>query len=133
MPHLIIEYSANLEADIDVDALVVTMHETAVDIDVLPVGGIRTRTARRDNVRVADGHPDNGFINVTLRIARGRTEKEQRATGERLFAALKDFVASVFEERPLSLSFEIQEIDPAVRWKHSNIRAFMAARAEGRK
>lgn len=131
MPHLIIEYSANLEADIAFEELVRAMHETAAGIDALPPGGIRTRAARRDNYRVADGHPANGFINLTLRMAEGRPPAIRRIIGETLFGRLRSFTRQAYEKRPLSLSFEIQEIDPATRWKQSNIRDYMAERQRG--
>ena len=129
MPHQIIEYSANLDAELDIDELVDALHDTAVDIDALPIGGIRTRAVRRDNYRIADAHPDNTFINVTLRIAEGRTSEVKKDAGERLFQTLRDFVAPLFEQLPMSLSFEIQEIAAATRWKHSNIRDYLAQRA----
>jgi 5-carboxymethyl-2-hydroxymuconate isomerase len=110
MPHQIIEYSANLEADLDIDTLVQTMHDAAVGLDALPIGGIRTRAARRDVFRVADSHPDNTFINVTLRIA-PRPPEIKKEVGEQLFNALRQFVQRVFDERPMALSLEIQEID----------------------
>ena len=129
MPHIVIEYSANLESDIDIPALVVALHETAVGIPDLPVGGLRTRTARRDQYRIADGHTDNGFINVTLRIAEGRSLEVRQQAGEELFETLKGFVAPQFERRPMSLSLEVQEIQAETRWKHSNIRDYMARRS----
>ena len=129
MPHQIIEYSANLEAVLDVDGLVQTMHETAVGIDALPIGGIRTRAARRDVYRVSDSHPDNTFINVTLRIA-PRPAEIKKEVGERLFDALRRFVQPAFDKRPMALSLEIQEIDAEFRWKHSNIRDYLAQRKE---
>ena len=128
MPHLIIEYSANLEADIAFAELVRALHETAMGIEALPPGGMRTRAARRDNYRVADSHPANGFINVTLRMAAGRTPASRRIIGEKLFDRLRSFTRSAYEKRPLALSFEIQEIDPETRWKQSNIRDYMAER-----
>ena len=128
MPHIVIEYSANLESDIDIPALVVALHETAVEIPDLPVGGLRTRTARRDQYRIADGHTDNGFINVTLRIAEGRSLEVRQHAGEKLFETLKGFVAPQFEHRPMSLSLDVQEIQTETRWKHSNIRDYMARR-----
>jgi len=128
MPHQIIEYSANLDTDIDIEDLVETLHETAVGIDALPIGGIRTRAVRRDYYRISDSHPDNTFINVTLRIA-PRPPEVKKDAGERLFQALRDFMQPVFDKRPVSLSLEIQEIDPENRWKHSNIRDYLANRA----
>ena len=127
MPHQVIEYSANLESQLDIEKLVEAMHAVAVSLDALPTGGIRTRTARRDTYRIADCHPDNTFINVTLRIA-PRPDDVKKDVGEILFQALKDFVQPVFSNTPMSLSLEIQEIDAEFRWKHSNIRDYLAQR-----
>ncbi len=129
MPHQVIEYSANLDDSLDIDGLVGALHETAVSIDALPTGGIRTRAARREVFRIADGHPDNTFINVTLRIAEGRPLDVQKATGQKLFDELNRYVAEIYKSRPIALSFEIQEIKPDTRWKQSNIREYMASRS----
>lgn len=127
MPHQIIEYSANLEDELDIEALVEAMHDAAVMCDALPIGGIRTRAARRDLYRIADGHADNLFINVTLRIA-PRPPEVKKEVGEKLFQALRDFVQPVYDTRPIALSLEIQEITPEFRWKHGNIRDYLAKR-----
>ena len=129
MPHQIIEYSANLDEEFAIDDLVREMHDTAVRLDSLPTGGIRTRAVRREHFLIADGHADNAFINVTLRIAEGRTAAEKKAAGEALFATLQRFVDAVYQRRPMALSLEIQEIDPGTRWKKGNIRDHMARRS----
>lgn len=128
MPHQIVEYSGNLDSDIDIDELLGALHEAAVGLDVLPTAGIRTRAVRRDYYRIADGNEDNAFINVTLRIAAGRTPEQKKEAGDKLFDTLKRFVDEIYSTRPLALSFEIQEIDPEFRWKQGNIRDFMAKR-----
>ena len=131
MPHQIIEYSANLGALIDIDELVAVMHDAAAAIEVLPVGGLRTRAVAREHYRVADGHKDNAFINVVLRIAPSRTFEEKKAAGETLFQALGAFLEPIYESSPLAISFEIQEIDADLRWKQNNIRDYMDKRNEG--
>ena len=132
MPHQIIEYSANLGSRIDIDALVSALHETAAGIDALPLGGLRTRAVAREHYQIADGHPDNAFINVMLRLAPGRSKDVRRAAGETLFGALCDFLAPTFSASPLSISYEIQEIDAELRWKQNNLRDYMAQRNENK-
>lgn len=104
------------------------MHDTAAGLDSLPTGGIRTRCVARHVYRIADGHPDNGFISVLVRIARGRSAEEKKNIGDSLFATLTQHVDFVFKHKPLSLALEIQDIDPDTRWKRSNIREFMQGR-----
>ena len=130
MPHQIIEYSANLAERIDIGALVRTLHETAAAIDALPVGGLRTRAVAREHYRIADGHPDNQFISVMLRLAPGRSPAVKKAAGEQLFGALCDFLAQTYDASPLSIAYEIEELDAELRWKQNNIRDYMARRQE---
>ena len=84
MPHQIIEYSANLESRLDIQSLVDGLHEAAMGIDGLPVGGLRTRAARRDRYQVADRHPDNAFVHLVLKLGHGRSEEKRREFGEAL-------------------------------------------------
>ena len=128
MPHQTIEYSANLEPELDIGALVKVLHETAAGIDALPIGGLRTRAVAREHYRIADGHPDNTFINVFLRIAPGRPFEVRKAAGEKLFQALCDYLEEIYSSTPLAISYEIQELDADLRWKKNNIREYLAAR-----
>jgi len=128
MPHQTIEYSANLEPELDIDALVTALHETAASIDALPIGGLRTRAVAREHYRIADGHPDNTFINVFLRIAPGRPFDVRKAAGEKLFQALCDYLEEIYSSTPLAISYEIQELDADLRWKKNNIREYLATR-----
>ena len=128
MPHQIIEYSQNLAERLDIDELVAVMHRTAAEIDALPVGGLRTRAVPRERYRIADGHADNAFISVLLRIAPGRSAAVRKSAGETLFSALCEFLEPTFGSSPLSIAYEIQELDPDMRWKRSNLRDYMAAR-----
>jgi 5-carboxymethyl-2-hydroxymuconate isomerase len=131
MPHQIIEYSDNLDSRINIDELVSRLHNTAAEIDALPIGGLRTRAVARAHYQIADGHPDNAFINVMLRIAPGRSLEVRKAAGEALFAALCDFLEPTYASSPLAISYEIQEIDAELRWKQNNLRSYMAQRQEG--
>lgn len=130
MPHQIIEYSANLESKVDIEALLRTLHEAAAGIDALPIGGLRTRAVARQHYRIADGHPDNAFINVVLRLAPGRPFDVRKAAGKTLFDALCDFLEPVFSSSPLAISYEIQELDADLRWKKNNLRDYLAKRGE---
>ena len=128
MPHLIVEYSANLDALVDIDRLLADLHYAAASTGVFPLGGIRTRVARRDHYRIADGHADNAFVHVTARIRHGRPLELRRQAGTALFDALCTHLASVYETTPLGLSLEIQEIDPDTSFKQNNLHEHVEAR-----
>jgi 5-carboxymethyl-2-hydroxymuconate isomerase len=128
MPHLIVEYSANLEPVLDIRGLVEALHEAALETGVFPIGGIRTRAAKRDIYRIADGHADNAFIHVQARVGAGRAAEVRQKAAQHIFARLKAETADVFANRPLGLTLEIVEIDPVGSLKHNNLHEIVAAR-----
>ena len=121
MPHLIVEYSANLEDQIELEELMTKLRDRAVDTGVFPLGGVRVRGERRDQYLVADGQHDNGFVHLTARIGHGRDLATRRATSEALFDVLCVHMQSVFDSRGLGLSFEMVEVDPDTSLKKNNI------------
>ncbi len=128
MPHLTVEYSANLETDIDIESLLRVLHETACNIEAFPMAGIRTRAVSRKNYEIADGHVDNAFVALILRIAPGRSLEIRKAAGEEIFAAFCNYLEPIYATRPLAISFEMQELDGEFRWKKSNLRDYIAKR-----
>ncbi len=128
MPHLTIEYSANLDHALNVPELIETLHTVTAGIEAFPLAGLRTRAARRDHYRIADGHPDNSFIHVTLRIGHGRELDVRKAAGERIFTALTGYLEPLSANLPLAISFEMVELDPVLNFKTGNIRDYMAKR-----
>jgi 5-carboxymethyl-2-hydroxymuconate isomerase len=114
----------------DVEALVDGLHQVAMDTDGLPIGGLRTRAARREQYQVADRHPDNAFVHLILKLGHGRPMEVKKAFGETIFGALCELLEPVSKSSPLAISFEIQEIDPELTWKKNNLREHMMARAD---
>jgi 5-carboxymethyl-2-hydroxymuconate isomerase len=128
MPHLIIEYSTNLDADLPMPALAAAIHAAALETGVFPIGGCRTRLAPRAHYVIGDGHPDNRFIHVQARIGAGRPPDVRQRAAEHIFARLKAETAAIFAQHPLGLTLEIVEIDPVGSLKHNNLHDIIAAR-----
>jgi 5-carboxymethyl-2-hydroxymuconate isomerase len=131
MPHLTIEYSANLASGIDVEGLVDRLHDAAIETGVFPLGGIRTRAVARQHYRIADGDPTHAFVHVVLRIAAGRDPAMRDRAGQHVFDALTAALAAVMETRGLAISFELQEISPAWSARLNNIHQRLAAGTPG--
>ncbi len=131
MPQLIVEYSANLERDVDIPRLVAAIHSAALDTGVFPIGGIRTRAERRDVYAVADRHPDNAFVHVQALIGTGHTPEVRQKAAEHIFAAVKAETARAFASRPMGLTFEIVEIDPVGSLRHNNLHEIVEVRRKG--
>lgn len=126
MPHLLIEYSANLDPAIGIRALIDKLHATAIGTGVFPVGGARTRAMRREFYRVADGNPANAFVHLTMRVGHGRSVETRRAAAEAIFQALCEHLEPLYVSTPLAISAEMQEIDPQFSFKKNNLHERLA-------
>jgi 5-carboxymethyl-2-hydroxymuconate isomerase len=129
MPHLNIEYSANLEDALDVQALVDRIHETALETGIFPLGGVRTRAEARKHYKIANGDPRAGYIHMMVRIGPGRDVETRRSAGDRIFAVLCDFTDELYRSRPLALSFELHEIPPDMAWRKNNLHELLKKEA----
>ncbi len=129
MPHFILEYSANLEKQTSIGDLVDVVHASALDTGVFPLGGVRTRCARRETYKISDGHPDNLFVHLVARIRQGRALDTRMQAGEQIFEALCKHLQPVSATQPIGISFEIQEIDKDTSWKKNTIHKALQARA----
>ena len=122
MPHIIAEYSANLEDHLDVQALVDDLHQAAIGVQVAEIVGIRTRAVARRQFRVADGNPANGFVHITARLRRGRSAEQRKALGEALLTAADKRLASVYPTHPVAMTVEVHEIDPDMTFRRNTLR-----------
>ncbi len=132
MPHIVVEYSANLDEAISLQELVRDVHAAVLATGIFKLGAVRTRAARRDVYVIADGDPQNAFINVIARIARGRPPEKRRALAEAIMAALDAKTAALAEARGLALSVYVEEIDEDGALRKNNLHARMDALSAGR-
>lgn len=128
MPHLTIEYSANLKSQVDILKLVEAVHHAALRTGVFEVAAVRTRAAGRDYYAIADGHPDNAFVAISVRVAPGRPPETRRRVGQEIFDATCEFLKNVYKTTPLAISLEVQEIDNTAAFRKKNLDEFVKQR-----
>ncbi len=122
MPHVVIEYSANLEAEVEPMALVSAVHRAVLAQPAFEAPGVRTRASRREHYLVAEGDPENAFVAVTARIAPGRDLAARQAASEAIMAALYQALEPIYRRRGLALSVEVSELDAGGMTRRNNLR-----------
>lgn len=130
MPHIVIEYSANLESELAPMRLVEALHAAALETGVFPLAGLRTRAERRELYLIADGDPEHIFIAVTVRIGQGRDAATRLRVAEALMAVLERETTEIFQRRGLALSLDVSEIDGVASLKTNNLHERLKARAK---
>ena len=121
MPHFTAEYSSNLDPVVDMAAFCECIRVAMLDTGLFELGAIRVRALRAEAYAIADALPQNGFVDMSLRIGTGRSAEDKRRAGELIFAAASEFLAAQLATAHFALSLEIREIDPALSWKRNSI------------
>ncbi|WHZ09806.1 MAG: 5-carboxymethyl-2-hydroxymuconate delta-isomerase [Burkholderiaceae bacterium] len=136
MPHLVILYTANLDADTDMTVLCRSLADTMLaqrdeaGLAVFPPGGTRVLAFPASHYAVSDGgaagraaggNGDYAFVYLNLRIARGRSDPVKKAAGDALMACARAHFATLFEQRHLGITLQVDEGQEVFDAKHSNI------------
>lgn len=125
MPHIVILYTANLDAstageappDVGLlcrrlaDALLTVRDES--DAAVFPTGGVRVFAYPAAHFAVADGQTpgttDAGFVYINLRMGRGRSHAVRQRTGDTLRVAAAAHFAPLLAARAVGITLQIDE------------------------
>jgi len=119
MAHFIYEYSANLPAaELDLAGLMEKMHAAAADSGVFPLAGLRSRAIRCEDFRVGDGNPQHGFINLSMKVGRGRALATRMEIGQVLFDLMLAHLEPLSSSRGLAVSFEMRELEEHVKFNY---------------
>jgi len=128
MPHLVILYTPNIEAETDMQALCHSLADTMLaqrdeaDKPVYPTGGTRVLAYPAAHYAVADGEADYAFVYLNLRMAAGRSEAVKKRAGDDLLAAVRAHFAPIFDKRHIGITLQIDESPGQVYdGKHSNL------------
>lgn len=141
MPHLVILYTANLDAPADqsgtdmsalcrrlADEMLVQRDEAGGN--VFPPGGVRVLAYPAPHFAVADGGAagreagvpgEYAFVYLNLRMARGRSSTVQQAVGRALEAVCQAHFASQLASRPIGVTLQIDEGPEVFDAKNSSL------------
>ena len=119
MPHLILEYTDNL--DIEIQPLLARLHSELVATGAINLKGLKSRAVERSEYRIADGNPDYAFVHVNLLIRDGRPPEFKEDIAVRVMATLKETFGECFEDGCLSLSVDIKEMHQGMALTFHNI------------
>ena len=77
MAHLTIQYSHELDNKYDFMEFTEGLRIVMVNSKIFPVGGIRIRSLPTISNAIGDGHYDNRYVDLILRMGVGRTKEEK--------------------------------------------------------
>lgn len=109
MPHLVLEYTANLLPDFEPAQALHRMNTVLLASGEFVPDHIKSRAIRLDDFLVGDAAP-GGFLHARLHLLGGRDERTKRAITEGLVAALRSCIADG-NTLPVQITADTQDMD----------------------
>ena len=136
MPHLVILYTGQLDAELNMTALCRQMADTMLTVQdengkqVFPTGGTRVLAYPAPHYAVADGGAaglaaggtgDYAFVYLNVRMGRGRSPATQQRAGQTLSDVAQAFFAPLMAQRHIGITLQIDEGHEVFDARHSNL------------
>ena len=87
MPHVIIEHSAEVADQIDIDELIAVAHAAVLSSDLFPEYDIKTRAIAYAHHRT--GQTRDSFVHVTVHLLDGRSDAQKAMLSEAVLARIE--------------------------------------------
>jgi 5-carboxymethyl-2-hydroxymuconate isomerase len=110
MPHLVLEYSANVPDPPDLERVLERLHRAMTTAGPFDPANVKSRAVRRDCFRVAEGAPERSFVHLSAAVLAGREAETLRATASALLAVLQESFSRAHAEGRCDITVEIREM-----------------------
>ncbi|MDC0660070.1 5-carboxymethyl-2-hydroxymuconate isomerase [Leisingera sp. SS27] len=122
MPHITLDYSANMEGRTDIAALCRHLRQAAAATGTFPLAGIRVRAFAANHASIADGDEQHGYLDISIRLRAGRDMDTRKRAAQAVFDAAQTFLEPALQQHSIALSLEMRDIDPELSPKCGTIR-----------
>lgn len=117
MPHLTLEYTANLEQAAPTPGLMLALHHLLNAEAGIRIENCKSRWRRVDHWVVGAGQEESAFVHLDLRFMEGRPLEVQRAVGQGALTALRSHFKKAPSGVDLQITVEVGEIRRATYFK----------------
>jgi len=113
MPHLVLEYSANVPDHPDVRRVLIDLHDAVMASALFERKDIKSRAVRHEVFAVADGAEDRAFVALAIAILDGRSDEVKSALSEAALDVLVHAYPKLAEGGRGAISVEIRDLQRA--------------------
>jgi 5-carboxymethyl-2-hydroxymuconate isomerase len=118
MPHLVLEYSANVLDTVDTRALFSELHTALLEFEAFPLADMKSRVAKYNEYFLGDGDARNAFVHLHVNLLSGRDiSVRQRITQACIKILTQRFARSV-EHLHCQVSVELREMERSTYAKY---------------
>jgi 5-carboxymethyl-2-hydroxymuconate isomerase len=113
MPHLVLEYSANVPGRPDLRRVLLDLHDAFAATGLFERKDLKSRAVRRELFAVADGAEDRPFVALSISILDGRPDEVKAALSDAALDVLVRAFPELVAEGRGAISVEVRDLHRA--------------------
>ena len=113
MPHLVLEYSANVPDRPDMKRVLLDLHEALLAAAPFERKDLKSRAVRHEVFAVADGSEDRAFVALSIAILEGRPDAVKAALSEAALEVLVRAYPELVAGGRGAISVEVRDLHRA--------------------
>lgn len=110
MPHIIVEYSPNLEPEVNIAVLLPSMH-AALASQGVDSARIKTRATALNHYVVGDKGNVGAMMHITLLLLEGRDDETKQQYSQPIYKVAVDAVKA--SDKPCAVTLEVRDMSAA--------------------
>ena len=117
MPHIMLEYTDNIDQPIEFRDLFAELHQVLADTAGINIANFKSRARCLHTYHIGEGEAGNAFVHVEVHLFEGRSVEVKRAIGERGLGVLKKHLAQSLSDHNLQITFQVRDIQRQAYFK----------------
>lgn len=110
MPHLTLEFSANVTPQHNLESLFLICHDLLANILPTDIASCKSRAIKQDIYSVGNGETNNAFIHLTIKVMAGRSEETLQRLGNSVMQVLQNHFMQALQTLNTQITLEIVEL-----------------------
>jgi 5-carboxymethyl-2-hydroxymuconate isomerase len=117
MPHLKLEYSANIKERINPEELFSSCHRTIAHVINANLSRCQSRVTCCDLFHVGEGSQEEAFIYLEVLLMEGRTASKLQELGSQLLTILENYFSGSLRELKVQMAVRLVELSTSLYFK----------------
>ncbi len=123
MPHTILEYTADVADQPDLQVFWERLHRFLAEAAPCRLQDIKSRAYRCDDYRMAGGEPSLAFVHLTIQVMEGRDAETLARVGQGALDLLREAYPLTLARREADLTVEIRHMRKDSYFKATSVKA----------
>jgi 5-carboxymethyl-2-hydroxymuconate isomerase len=111
MPHILLEYSANLAHPPSHRAVFADLHEALRPLECVDVAHLKSRAVRHEDVYIGDGDRARTFVHLQVQLLSGRDQSVRQRLAKECMRVLEGHFVETVVGPQCQMSVEVREME----------------------